>query len=239
MRGEPGILERAWRDGVIYERRLVSVDYPEERPSLWRNGDVVLVAGAGGLAALLARSALEAGAKVAVLGRRADPPPGLAELASNADGTSSLAYLRADLRDARAIEAAVEEAERRFAPLTIAFHTAMVMDDAPLALLTPERIGAVLERWDHLAIFQNGERVLVDGNGFTAIARLRLLNVLHELCREAGVEIRFRECIADLVDAMRVASEPEHCAHLVADVLVLGLDRAQAAHELVERGRRS
>lgn len=64
------------------------------------------------------------------------------------------------------------------------------------------RIEAVWERWDDLAIYQNGERVLIDGNGFTAIGRLRLLQILQDLCREAGVDLRLgrRVEVAEVVE---------------------------------------
>lgn len=66
------------------------------------------------------------------------------------------------------------------------------------------RITAAMERWDDLAIFQNGERVMIDGNGFTAIARLELLRILEELCAGAGVPVehgRRVESLDEFADA--------------------------------------
>ncbi|MCH8182313.1 MAG: FAD-dependent monooxygenase [Proteobacteria bacterium] len=48
-----------------------------------------------------------------------------------------------------------------------------------------------MERWRDLTIVQKDERVPVDGNGFAAIGRLGLLQLLQGLCGEAGVTIEF------------------------------------------------
>lgn len=47
------------------------------------------------------------------------------------------------------------------------------------------------ESWDDLTHVHRDERVLVDGNGFSAIARLELLRLLREACTAAGVLLRF------------------------------------------------
>lgn len=48
-----------------------------------------------------------------------------------------------------------------------------------------------MERWRDLTIVQQDERVAVDGNGFSAVGRLDLLQLLQGLCIEAGVNIEF------------------------------------------------
>ena len=65
------------------------------------------------------------------------------------------------------------------------------------------RLKPWMERWDDLTIVHRDERVAIDGNGFAAIGRLKLSQLLYELCDEAGVELRFgcredrREGLAD------------------------------------------
>ncbi|HEV8644031.1 MAG TPA: benzoate-CoA ligase family protein [Burkholderiales bacterium] len=46
-----------------------------------------------------------------------------------------------------------------------------------------------MERWPEQKIVHRDEAVLVDGNGFSAIARLKLLTTLERLCESAGVRI--------------------------------------------------
>lgn len=48
---------------------------------------------------------------------------------------------------------------------------------------------AEMERWPEQKIVHRDESVLVDGNGFSAIARLKLLTTLERLCESSGVRI--------------------------------------------------
>jgi benzoate-CoA ligase family protein len=48
---------------------------------------------------------------------------------------------------------------------------------------------AEMERWPEQKIVHRDEAVLVDGNGFSAIARLKLLTTLERLCERAGVRV--------------------------------------------------
>ena len=57
---------------------------------------------------------------------------------------------------------------------------------------------AGMERWPMQRLVHRGERVDVDGNGFSAIGRLALQEVLRSLCRRAGVEIRYGRAISSL-----------------------------------------
>ncbi len=66
-------------------------------------------------------------------------------------------------------------------------------DDAFYAAL-----GARAEHWEDLTIIHRDERVPIDGNGFSGISRLDLLEILQDLCAEAGVEVRYGESINDL-----------------------------------------
>jgi len=58
-----------------------------------------------------------------------------------------------------------------------------------------------METWPIQRIVHRGERVDIDGNGFSAIARLELNRFLQELCRDAGVAMQFGRVAAELPDA--------------------------------------
>lgn len=60
------------------------------------------------------------------------------------------------------------------------------------AALTPE-----LESWNGIAIHHRGERVLLDGIGFSAIGRLHLLKLLQKQVREEGIDVRFERPVLD------------------------------------------
>ncbi|MYR61423.1 bifunctional salicylyl-CoA 5-hydroxylase/oxidoreductase, partial [Streptomyces sp. SID625] len=47
-------------------------------------------------------------------------------------------------------------------------------------------------RWDAIDIVHRGTRHTSGGHGFAALGRHRLLRILHERCRELGVDLRFR-----------------------------------------------
>ncbi len=59
-------------------------------------------------------------------------------------------------------------------------------------------IEAAMERWPMQRLVHREERVEVDGNGFSAIGRLALQEVLQGLCRRAGVTIRYGRPISSL-----------------------------------------
>ncbi|HJR59200.1 MAG TPA: FAD-dependent monooxygenase [Vicinamibacterales bacterium] len=80
-------------------------------------------------------------------------------------------------------------------------------------------ITAACQKWDNVDIVHRGERITVRGNRFSGIARLRFLQVLQDRCREVGVDLRFRQNVADL------AALPPH------DLLV----GADGANSLVRR----
>ena len=54
------------------------------------------------------------------------------------------------------------------------------------ALITP-----LMERWRNMTLSLAGERVTLDGIGFSAIGRLQLLQLLQQRAAEVGVELRF------------------------------------------------
>ena len=63
------------------------------------------------------------------------------------------------------------------------------------ALITP-----LMERWSDMTLSLLGERVTLDGIGFSAIGRLQLLQLLQQRARQLGVIIRFNHALARLDD---------------------------------------
>jgi 2-polyprenyl-6-methoxyphenol hydroxylase-like FAD-dependent oxidoreductase len=57
-----------------------------------------------------------------------------------------------------------------------------------------------MERWPMQRLVHRGEPVDVDGNGFSAIGRLALQEILQRLCRRTGVKIRYGRAISSLAE---------------------------------------
>src|SRR5687768_17330919 len=57
-----------------------------------------------------------------------------------------------------------------------------------------------MESWAMQRIVHREQRVDIDGNGFSAVARLALNQFLETLCENAGVELRFGQRIESLSD---------------------------------------
>ena len=80
----------------------------------------------------------------------------------------------------------------------------VVFSDQALEFLRdddPETVAAIAPRmqaWRDIAIVHRGERVVIDGVGFSAIGRLDLLRLLQQRAREAGVDLRFGVQLASL-----------------------------------------
>ncbi|MDP2621018.1 MAG: FAD-dependent monooxygenase [Hyphomicrobiales bacterium] len=55
-----------------------------------------------------------------------------------------------------------------------------------------------MQTWDDLGIAHRGETVAIDGNGFSAIGRLELLELMYRECEAAGVELGFETRVEDL-----------------------------------------
>jgi len=91
-------------------------------------------------------------------------------------------------------------------PATATYGFGVVLSDAgrervrSAALAAFDRIARHMERWSDLTIVHRGEAVPIDGNGFSAIGRLDLLRSLHDLCREAGVSLRFEAPVESLAE---------------------------------------
>jgi 2-polyprenyl-6-methoxyphenol hydroxylase-like FAD-dependent oxidoreductase len=66
-------------------------------------------------------------------------------------------------------------------------------DPSIYAALTPE-----LESWSGIAIHHRGERVMLDGIGFSAIGRLHLLQLLQKQARDEGIAVSFNRPVTDL-----------------------------------------
>lgn len=61
------------------------------------------------------------------------------------------------------------------------------------AALTPE-----LEIWNDITLEHRGERIAIDGVGFAAIGRLKLLEILQRRAKAAGVKIEFQRMVRSL-----------------------------------------
>ena len=61
-----------------------------------------------------------------------------------------------------------------------------------------EQLTVRMEAWPIQRIVHNDEQVDIDGNGFSAIARLKLNQFLQELCRNAGVMIEYGRTVESL-----------------------------------------
>jgi 2-polyprenyl-6-methoxyphenol hydroxylase-like FAD-dependent oxidoreductase len=57
-----------------------------------------------------------------------------------------------------------------------------------------------MESWPMQRIVHRGERIDIDGNGFSAIARLRLNQLLHEQCARSGVQLAWGRAIGALTE---------------------------------------
>ena len=83
------------------------------------------------------------------------------------------------------------------------FGWGVVFSDKTMAYLrdpdpvTHERILTHLRTWENVDIIHRGELTSVAGNRFSGIARLALLQVLQERCRELGVNLSYGQEIQD------------------------------------------
>lgn len=106
----------------------------------------------------------------------------------------------------------------------------VVFSDSALEFLREEdghtlaRITPLLESWRDIAIVHRGERVSIDGVGFSAIGRLQLLQVLQQQAHAAGVHMAFGHAVTSL-------------AELTGFDLVVGADGVNSflRHRLMEK----
>ncbi len=65
----------------------------------------------------------------------------------------------------------------------------------------PESYARIRENfayWTDIDTFYRGTKVTSTGHGFCGLARVRLLQILHERCREFGVRLHFNKAVADI-----------------------------------------
>src|SRR5256885_414782 len=133
----------------------------------------------------------------------------------------------------------IEVAEQNPEGATYGF--GVVFSDGALAFLERDEpqlsniLEAVMERWPVQRILHRDEREDIDGNGFSAIGRLALQEILRNLCRDAGVgRLGARVCAGSGRSPSgleQVAVAPVSAA--VEPALVLGKvrpDRRRPAH---------
>jgi 2-polyprenyl-6-methoxyphenol hydroxylase-like FAD-dependent oxidoreductase len=96
----------------------------------------------------------------------------------------------------------IEVAEQNPEGATYGF--GVVFSDGALAFLERDEpelsriLQAAMERWPMQRIVHRDERVEIDGNGFSAIGRLALQEILQKLCRNAGVTIEYGHAVTSL-----------------------------------------
>ena len=73
-------------------------------------------------------------------------------------------------------------------------------DPVTHALITP-----LMEHWRNMTLSLAGQRVILDGIGFSAIGRLQLLQVLQQRAGEVGVEMRFNHAIGTIEEIASTA----------------------------------
>ena len=89
-------------------------------------------------------------------------------------------------------------------PASATFGFGVVFSDRALEFLReddPETYGAIvphMELWNDIAIVHRGERIVIDGIGFAAIGRLKLLELLQARARSVGVEPVYRRAVKSL-----------------------------------------
>jgi anthraniloyl-CoA monooxygenase len=58
------------------------------------------------------------------------------------------------------------------------------------------------EVWDSVDVVHRGQKISVRGNKFSGIGRLAFLQILHERCRQLGVDLRFHTNVAGVTDIL-------------------------------------
>src|SRR3989454_384483 len=96
----------------------------------------------------------------------------------------------------------IEVAEQN--PEGATYGLGVVFPDGARAFLEPDEpqlsniLQAAMERWPMQRIVHRDERVDIDGNGFSAIGRLALQQILRNLCRDAGVRVEYGRSVTAL-----------------------------------------
>ncbi len=88
-------------------------------------------------------------------------------------------------------------------PANATFGFGVVFSDRALDFLkaddqeTHDLIAPQMERWQNMTFVHKGERLILDGIGFSAIGRLHLLQILQKRAAETGVELRYETVVED------------------------------------------
>ena len=96
----------------------------------------------------------------------------------------------------------IEVAEQNPEGATYGF--GVVFSDGALAFLERDEpqlsniMRVTMERWPMQRIVHRDERVDIDGNGFSAIGRLALQEILRKLCRDEGVRVEYGRTVTAL-----------------------------------------
>ncbi|MCC1493267.1 SDR family NAD(P)-dependent oxidoreductase [Cognatishimia sp. F0-27] len=134
-----------YRAGQRTTRRIAALDVPGSEAvaaPFWPGSGVVLVSGgAGGVGQRLAEAVLQAGARVALLGR-STAPKGLDRLADRVAGR--LDYHAVDVTDHDALARVVAEIRRAHGPITGVIHAAGVLNDQSVLRKSPADAARVL-----------------------------------------------------------------------------------------------
>ncbi len=91
-------------------------------------------------------------------------------------------------------------------PAGATFGFGVVFSDRALEFLTdddPETFAAItphLESWQDITLVHRGERIAIDGVGFAAIGRLKLLQLLQARARLVGVSLEFERPVKSLAE---------------------------------------
>ncbi len=89
-------------------------------------------------------------------------------------------------------------------PTNATFGFGVVFSDRALDFLraddeeTYAAISPHMESWDDIALVHRNERIVIDGIGFAAIGRLKLLQLLQERLRSVGVEPQYQRVVKSL-----------------------------------------
>jgi 2-polyprenyl-6-methoxyphenol hydroxylase-like FAD-dependent oxidoreductase len=89
-------------------------------------------------------------------------------------------------------------------PQDVTFGFGVVLSAQGLQFLSgddPDLVHAIssgLEAWDDIEVRIGGQRVRIDGIGFTAIARLELLRILHAKTQEVGLKTIYDKSLRDI-----------------------------------------
>lgn len=65
---------------------------------------------------------------------------------------------------------------------------------------TADAIEPHMESWQDITLFHRGEKIAIDGTGFSAIGRLELLQLLQARARQSGVEMQFDRPVRSLAE---------------------------------------